>query len=140
MSPVVYFALFFTVALLVTTAYFMMGSLPLLILKHDTPVDARFIRGFFNTSYLAAMGVAIPAAASYALWGRAAFALGAAAIALAAAVLRRKVLSAMDQLRAEIPSSREDAVRRFRRVHATAILINLLQLVLIVWSLTTFRL
>ena len=61
-------------------------------------------------------------------------------IALAAAVLRRKVLSAMDQLRAEIQSSRDDAVRRFRRVHVTAILINLLQLVLIVWSLTTFRL
>ena len=31
-------ALGFTVALLVTTAYFLMGGLPLLILKHDTPV------------------------------------------------------------------------------------------------------
>ena len=34
-------ALVFTVALLVTTAYFIMGSIPLLILKHDTPVDFR---------------------------------------------------------------------------------------------------
>ena len=50
MSAALIAALVFTVALLVTTAYFMMGSLPLLILKHDTPVDARFIRGFFNVT------------------------------------------------------------------------------------------
>ena len=46
-------ALFFTVTLLVTTAYFILGSIPLLILKHDTPRDARFVRGFFNTCYIA---------------------------------------------------------------------------------------
>ena len=35
-------ALFFTVVLLVMTTYFIMGSIPLLVLKHDTPLDARF--------------------------------------------------------------------------------------------------
>jgi len=30
-------ALAFTVALLVTTTYFILGSIPLLVLKHDTP-------------------------------------------------------------------------------------------------------
>ena len=51
-------ALFFTVALLVTHAYFLLGSVPLLILKHDTPMDASFVRSFFNTYYLAAMYIA----------------------------------------------------------------------------------
>jgi hypothetical protein len=55
MPAAMYAALFFTVALLVTTAYFLMGSVPLLVLKHDTPLDASFVRGFFNTYYLAAM-------------------------------------------------------------------------------------
>ena len=38
-------ALISTVALLVCMGFFMMGSLPLLILKHDTPLDSHFIRG-----------------------------------------------------------------------------------------------
>lgn len=62
-------AFFFTVALLVTTAYFLMGGLPLLVLQHDTPVDARFIRGFFNLYYRAVLVTAVGAAASYAWLG-----------------------------------------------------------------------
>ena len=42
-------ALIATVALFATTAYFLFGSVPLLVLRHDTPMDARFVRGFFNT-------------------------------------------------------------------------------------------
>ena len=72
-------ALFFTVALLVTTAYFLLGSVPLLVLKHDTPLDARFVRGFFNTYYLGAMVTAGAAAVSYAVAGNPGFAAGAAA-------------------------------------------------------------
>jgi hypothetical protein len=49
MSAALIVALCCTVALLVVTAYFLMGSVPLLILKHDTPLDARFVRGFYNT-------------------------------------------------------------------------------------------
>ena len=41
-------ALISAVVLLVWMGFFMMGSLPLLVLKHDTPVDSRFIRGLFN--------------------------------------------------------------------------------------------
>ena len=70
MPPAGYAALFFTVLLLVTTAYFLMGGLPLLILKHDTPVDAGFIRGFFDVYYKAAFFAASGACLSYALWGR----------------------------------------------------------------------
>jgi hypothetical protein len=39
-------SLFFTVAMLIVTAYFFLGSVPLLVLKHDNPVDASFIRSF----------------------------------------------------------------------------------------------
>lgn len=88
MPQAIYPAIFFTVAMLVTTAYFIMGGFPLLILKHDTTLDARFIRGFFNVYYKAAFVTALGACVSYALWGRFGFALGAAALLGGAVVLR----------------------------------------------------
>jgi len=132
-------ALFFTVALLVTTAYFIMGSIPLLVLKHDTPLDARFVRGFFNIYYAAAVVTASATSISYAFAGRPALAIGAAALALLAIVLRKKVIPKMDALGAQIQSNFMDAIPGFRRTHITAIAINVVQLVAIVWSLTTLR-
>jgi hypothetical protein len=140
MSAALIAALFFTVALLVVTGYFIMGSAPLLILEHDTPLDARFIRDFFNTYYLAAMFTASATAVSYAFAGRPPFAAGAAALALLAIILRRKVIPKMDSLRTQIPLDGTEAISKFRRTHLFAILINLAQLVLIVWSLTAFSL
>lgn len=140
MSSALIAALFFTVALLVVTGYFIMGAAPLLILKHDTPVDSRFVRDFFNTYYLAAMVTATATALSYAIAGRLLFAAGAAALALLAAVLRHKVIAEMDSLRIQIQASGTDAIQKFRRTHLSAILVNLGQLVLIVWSLTAFSL
>jgi len=140
MSAVLIAALVFTVILLVVTAYFLLGSVPLLILKHDTPLDSRFVRSFFNTYYLAAIFAASATALSYALAGRLAFAAGAASLALLAVVLRGKVIPRMDAVQAQIQVSGADAISRFRRTHVTAILINLAQLVLIVWSLTTLSL
>ena len=130
-------ALFFTVALLAVTTYFILGSLPLLILKHDTALDSRFIRGFFNTYFRAAMFTASATAVSYAFAGRPRFAAGAAALALLATLLRRTVIPKMDALRAQIQGSDTNAVPGFRRMHVTAILLNLAQLALIVWSLVT---
>jgi hypothetical protein len=135
MSAALIAALFFTVALLVTTAYFLMGSLPLLTLRHDTPMDARFVRGFYNAYYLAALITASATAATYALAGRLAVAAGAAALAVLAAVLRRKVIPMMDSLRDQIQVSGRDSIMAFRRIHVAAILLNLAQLVLIVWTL-----
>jgi hypothetical protein len=135
MSATLIAALFFTVALLVTTAYFLLGSLPLLVLKHDTPLDSRFVRGFFNTYYLVAMATASATAVSYAFAGRLIVAALAAGLALLAVVMRRKVIPRMDSLRAEIQLNGTSAIRAFRRIHATAMLVNLAQLVLIVWSL-----
>lgn len=135
MSAALIAALFFTVALLVTTAYFILGSIPLLVLKHDTPLDARFVRGFFNTYYVAAFVTATATAISFATAGRPGIAAGAAALALIAIALRKKVIPKMDALGAEIQSNYMDAIPGFRRTHITAILINIVQLVAIVWSL-----
>ena len=135
MTPAMFAALAFTVALLVTTAYFIMGSIPLLILKHDTPLDARFVRGFFNIYYVAAFTTATATAISYAIAGRAGLAAGAAALALIAIVLRKKVIPKMDALGEQIQSNYMDAIPGFRRTHITAILINIAQLAAIVWSL-----
>ena len=135
MSAVLIAALFFTVALLVTTAYFLFGSVPLLVLKHDTPMDSRFVRGFYNTYFLAAMFTASATALCYALAGRLGFAGGAAVLALIVAALRWKVLARMDVLRTRIQAGEGPAIRSFRQLHVAAILTNVAQLVLIVWTL-----
>lgn len=135
MSTALAFALFFTVALLVTTAYFLLGSVPLLVLKHDTPLDARFVRSFFNVYYLAAIGTASATSVSYVLAGRPVVGAGAAAIAALALVMRRSVIPWMDALRGDIERNGASAIATFRRVHLAAILVNLVQLALIVWSL-----
>jgi hypothetical protein len=130
-------ALFFTVALLVTTLYFILGSIPLLILKHDTPLDARFVRGFFNIYYRCAVVTATLTCISYGLAGRPALSAGAAALAVLAVLLRRQVIPKMEALGAQIQSNGVHAIPGFRRTHVTAIVINIAQLVAIVWSLTT---
>lgn len=135
MSAALIAGLFFTVALLVVTAYFLMGSLPLLILKHDVPMDSRFVRGFFNIYCLAAMFTAGATALAYALADKLAVAAGAAALALVAIALRWQVIPKMDALRARIQASEASAIAGFRRVHMAVIALNLVQLVFIVWVL-----
>jgi hypothetical protein len=133
-------ALFFTVALLVTTAYFILGSIPLLVLKHDTPLDARFVRAFFNVYYRAAIITASGTAISYAFAGRPELAAGAAVLAVLAFVLRKQVIPKMDALGEQIQSQPMDAIPGFRKTHVTAIVINIAQLAVIVWSLMVVRL
>lgn len=135
MSASLIAALCFTGAWLVTTTYFVMGSVPLLILEHDTPMDARFVGGFFNTYYLAALFTAGATALSYAVAGRWGFAAGAAGLALLAATLHRTVIPKMASLGAQIEVVGKTAITAFRRLHGAVILINLVQLVPMVWSL-----
>lgn len=136
----IYPALVFTVAWLVTTAYFLLGGLPLLVLDHDTALDARFIRGFFNTYYQAAFVTSVGASLSFAGLGRLGFAAGAAGLAVTVVLLRRKLIPTLAQLGAQIQTSEPSAVRRFRRLHSVALLINLLQLIVLVWALLRFSL
>lgn len=140
MPSAIYGVIVFTVALLVTTAYFLLGGLPLLILKHDVSLDARFIRSFFNLYYRCAFWAAVGATLSYALWGRYAFAAGAAAIALVAVLLRARLVPAMQLLSAQIEASHEGAVQRFRKIHRAVLIVNLVQLIVLVWSITKLTL
>ena len=130
----------FTVAMLCVSVYFLLGSVPLLILKHDTPVDGNFIRSFFNLYYRVAAFVAGAATLTYAFSGRPWFAVGAAVIAVLSVVLRRTIIAKMDALRAQIQTTDFEAIPEFRKIHFKAILISLVQLVVVVWSLFSFKL
>lgn len=132
------FALFFTVALLAITAYFLLGSVPLLILKHDNPVDSSFIRSFYITYFRMAFVAAVGTAASYALASRTGFAVGAAAIATLTLVLRARLIPRMDRLGIQIQGQDALAIPEFRRIHKSAILINTVQLGAILGSLGSF--
>ena len=61
--------------MLVTTTYFLLGGLPLLVLDHDTVTDAKFIRSFFNVYYKVAFVTAVGAAISFAVLGIPSFAI-----------------------------------------------------------------
>jgi hypothetical protein len=134
----------FTVAMLCVSVYFLLGSVPLLILKHDTPVDGNFIRSFFNLYYRVAACVAGAATLTYAFSGRPWFAVGAAVIAVLSVVLRRTIIAKMDLLQSQIQSQIHttdiEAIPEFRKIHFRAILISLVQLVAVVWSLFLFKL
>lgn len=130
------FALFFTVALLAITAYFLLGSVPLLTLKHDTPLDARFIRSFYITYYRIAFLVAVATTVSYSAAGRVAFAMGAALIGILTLVLRNKFIPMMDRPAPHTAADKIDAVAAFRKIHKSAILINTSQLLAILGSLS----
>lgn len=128
-------ALFSTVALLVVTAYFLLGSIPLLTLQHDTTLDARFIRSFYVTYYRFALVTATGATISYAMASRPAFAAGAAAIVVVTLLLRRHYLPRMDALGTQMGDNAATAIPAFRQIHQRAILINLAQLLGILGSL-----
>ncbi len=139
MGPIV-IALMATVVLLVWMGFFMMGSLPLLVLKHDTALDSRFIRGLFDVYYLAVMPTASAAACGYAVAGKPLFALGMALIAgLAFAQRRWLVIPRMDRLRDTMPAIDASAVQ-FRRLHVVGMVVNAVQLGTVAWALTRLRL
>ncbi len=130
-------SLFFTVAMLAVTTYFLFGSIPLLILKHDNTMDSKFIRAFYITYFKIAIVVSTAAALSYAAALRPLMALLASAIAILTLVLRFKFIPQMDQFGSAI---REDnnlmAIPQFRKIHKTAITLNLAQLITVLGSLS----
>jgi hypothetical protein len=139
MLPIV-IALIATVLLLVWMGFFMMGSLPLLVLKHDTPLDSRFIRGLFNVYYVAVVLTAGAAALSFAWSGKPVFALGMAVIATLAYALRRWIIiPRMDLLRHTIPAI-DASIFQFRRLHIAGMMLNVAQLGAVAWALTQLAL
>ena len=123
--------------MLAVTTYFLFGSIPLLILKHDNTMDSKFIRAFYITYFKIAIVVSTAAAISYAAALHPLMALLASAIAILTLVLRFKFIPQMDQIGSAI---REDnklmAIPQFRKIHKTAITLNLAQLITVLGSLS----
>jgi hypothetical protein len=107
-------------------------------------VDGNFIRSFFNLYYRVAAFVAGAATLSYAFSGCPWFAMGAAVIAVLSMVLRRTIIAKMDllqsQIQSQIQTANFEAIPEFRKIHVRAVLISLVQLVVVVWSLFSFKL
>ena len=130
-------SLFFTVAMLAVTAYFLFGSIPLLILKHDNNMDSKFIRSFYITYFKFAIVVSTAAAISYAAAFRPIQAMGAFAIAILTLVLRFKLIPQLDQCGYEIREDRNFmAIPEFRKIHRKAITLNFAQLITVLGSLS----
>ena len=121
-------ALISAVVLLVWMGFFMMGSLPLLVLKHDTPLDSRFIRGLFNLYYVAILATGMVGAASAAIAGRAAAALGLGFVAAVGFAGRHWFIARMDLVRSTMTADDSLAIRKFRRLHIVGMLLNVLLL------------
>src|SRR5512138_2471091 len=115
--------------------FFMLASPPLLILKHDTPTDGRFIRGLFNIYYLAVMAIAAIAAAGCVLAGRSTVAVAMAGLVVFVFAVRRWVLSQMDRLRDTIASGDAMAIPKFRRLHIAGMALNVLQFATVAWGM-----
>jgi hypothetical protein len=101
-------------------------------------MDAKFIRAFYNTYYRIAFFTAVGAALSYALSARPGFAVGAAAIAGVAWVLRSKFIPQMALLESQIQVDDVAHIPVFRKIHKTALMINFAQLAAILGSLGSF--
>ena len=94
-------------------------------------LHAQNIALFFTVALLA-VGTAL----SYAMAGRANFAMGAAAIATLTLVLRQQFIPQMDQLGPKIRAHEVQAIPALRKIHKSAILINMAQLLAILGSLS----
>lgn len=129
-------ALISSVVLLVWMGFFMMGSLPLLILKHDTPVDSRFIRGLFNVYYVALISTATVGALGGALAGRAAIALAFACVVGIGFAGRRWLVARMDLVRSTMTADDSSAIAQFRRLHIAGMLANVALLAVFCFGLT----
>lgn len=124
-------ALAATVLTLTSLTFFVLGSIPLLILKHDVAMDSKFIRQLFHHCYRLVAFISACGALGYGLSGRPLWALGLAAVCALALGMRRAVLARMDALRPAMIDGDARAIRRFRQVHVTGIAVNLAQLLAI---------
>lgn len=109
--------------------YFVVGGLPLLVLKYDHPTDARLVRGFFQVHYLVLMSLATVGTLSSAFAGRPLLAMAIAGIALTGFTARQVIVSSMDRLRGTMTVTDTPAKRKFRALHITGIVLNILLMI-----------
>lgn len=129
-----------TVAMLISMGFFFLGSLPLLILKHDKPMDARFIRCVFNTHYVATVGIATIATVGRFQSGQAAMAAFMALVGAIALTGRMQIVKRMDALRSQRRATGAMQVPAFRRLHILGMAVNATLLICFVTLLLRFGL
>lgn len=115
--------------------YFILGGLPLLILKYDHPSDARLIRGFFDVHYIVSMCIAVVGTLANVLSDRPVLAAAIACVGLTGFTARSMIVSRLDGLRSTIDATNAPAMRRFRRLHLTGMAINVLLIAGMIWAL-----
>ena len=116
------------VVLLFPMFVFTLASPPLLVLKHDTPLDGRFVRNLFNLYYIVVITIATVDAVGFAIKGQVAMVLALVALIAFVFGIRRWIISKMDKLREAIARGEATAVPEFKRMHIAAIILNVLQL------------
>jgi hypothetical protein len=116
------------VVLLFPMFVFTLASPPLLVLKHDTPLDGRFIRNLFNLYYIVVIAIAAVDAAGFAITGQGAVVIALGTLVVFVFGIRRWMISNMDRLRDAIARGDATAVPKFRRLHIAGIVLNVLQL------------
>jgi len=126
-------ALVSTVLLLVGLAISVLSTLPLLILRHHLPMDSRVVRQVFHYAYRWVALAATASAIGHGLEQRWLLAACTASIALAALVLHQQLLQRMDASRVTLHDGDAQALRRFRQLHLTGVMLNALLLALAVW-------
>ncbi len=129
-------ALVSTVLLLMSMAFFLLGTIPLLILKHNEPMDSRVVRQVFHYCYRIVTVFALAACLGQSLMDHTLLAATAGGIAILALVLHRVVLDRMDAHRTTMHAGDQVALRRFRQTHVASIALNAMQLATIGWVLT----
>lgn len=127
-----------TVLLLVFLGFFVLSSAPLLVLKHDVPMDSHVIRQVFHYCYRMVTVAAIAAAIGFGLSGRVALAIDVGCIAALALFMHEWLLTRMDALRETMHDNGGDPaqIARFRKLHVGAILLNVTQLVALGFATT----
>lgn len=108
--------------------YFIAGGLPLLVLKYDHPSDARLIRGFFDVHYLVLMSITAVGTLGNVFSNRTLLATAVACIGLVGFAARRTIVPRMDLLRETITAVDYPAIRKFRTLHVTGIVLNVFML------------
>lgn len=133
-------ALVSTVLLLMSLGFSVLGTTPLLVLKHLQPMDSRVIRQVFHYCYRLIAFLALAACLGNALEGRVEPSFYTGAIALWALVLHRWLLTRMDDLRTLMQEGHSDAVRRFRFVHTLGVLMNMALFALAIGAISQIKL
>ena len=113
------------VCLLAWMFFFTVSSLPLFVLKHDEPTDARFIHGFFDVQYVGLMSIAAVGTLSSAVSNRRLMTVAMACIAFIGFAAHHGIVSRMNELRGSMTATDVVAIRKFRRLHLMGIALNI---------------